>query len=148
SAQQNNLQLLLAEIFMWIEAISEEITKVINKNVIKGKYSTELYYLPCSIITRKDFVTQMKELYMNGSGSLRMWISSTGINADAYLELMDSEIEDGFDEKYKPHATSYNSSGNGNGDKGGRPETDDLSNPSTAKTKMENKNNVPKPSTK
>ena len=144
SAQQNNLQLLLAEIFMWIESISEEITKVINKNVIKGKYSTELYYLPCSIITRKDFVTQMKELYMNGSGSLRMWISSTGINADAYLELMDSEIEDGFDEKYKPHATSYNTSGD---NKGGAPEVQNPTNEITIATKANNGNSMPRPST-
>ena len=147
SAQANNLQLLLSEVFMWIEPITLELVKVINQNVIKDKNNTvDLYYLPCSIITRKDFTTQMKELYMQGCGSLTAWIASTGFNADAYITLMDMEIDAGFSEKYKPHATSYTLSKDD--DKGGRPENDNPTNDNTAKSKSSGGNNQPKPSTK
>jgi len=149
SAQANNLQLLLSEVFMWIEPITLELTKVINQNVIKdSKNPVDLYYLPCSIITRKDFTTQMKDLYLQGKGSLTAWIASTGFNADAYITLMDMELEEGFDEKYKPHATSYNSNGDKQDNKVGAPEVDNPTNPSTIQTKANNSNNQPKPSTK
>lgn len=147
SAQANNLQLLLSEVFMWIEPITLELVKVINHNVIKDKNNTvDLYYLPCSIITRKDFTTQMKDLYLQGKGSLTAWIASTGFNADAYITLMDMEIEAGFDEKYKPHPTSFTISKDDN--KGGRPENDNPTNESTIQTKTNNSNKQPKPSTK
>ena len=147
SAQANNLQLLLSEVFMWIEPITLELVKVINQNVIKDKNnSVDLYYLPCSIITRKDFTTQMKELYMQGCGSLTAWIASTGFNADAYLTLMDMEIEAGFSEKYLPHASSYTMSKDDN--KGGRPEATNVTNDNTAKSKSSGGNKQPKPSTK
>lgn len=147
SAQANNLQLLLSEVFMWIEPITLELVKVINQNVIKDKNnSVDLYYLPCSIITRKDFTTQMKELYMQGCGSLTAWIASTGFNSDAYLTLMDMELEAGFSEKYLPHQTSFTISKDDKA--GGRPENDNPTNDNTAKSKSSGGNNQPKPSTK
>lgn len=148
AAQQNNLQLLLSEILMWIEPITEELVKVINENVIKDKSnSVGLYYLPCSYITRSDFTTQMKELYLQGKGSLRAWIASTGFNADAYIQLMDMELEEGFDEKYKPHPTSFTISGDGTQDnKGGRPENENPTSSSTITSKQNNGNDMPSPS--
>ena len=148
AAQQNNLQLLLSEILMWIEPITEELVKVINENVIKDKSNAVgLYYLPCSYITRSDFTTQMKELYLQGKGSLRAWIASTGFNADAYIQLMDMELEEGFDEKYKPHPTSFTISGDGTQDnKGGRPENENPTSSSTITSKQNNGNDMPSPS--
>jgi hypothetical protein len=146
SAQANNLQLLLSEVFMWIEPITLELVKVINQNVIKDKnHAVDLYYLPCSIITRKDFTTQMKELYLQGKGSLTAWIASTGFNADAYITLMDMELEAGFDQKYKPHETSFTISKD---NKAGAPEVVNPTNENTAKSKSNGTNNQPKPSTK
>ena len=37
STQQNNLQLVVSEIFEWVEGISLELNKVINENIIKDK---------------------------------------------------------------------------------------------------------------
>ena len=148
AAQQNNLQLLLSEVLMWIEPLTEELIKVINKNVIKDVNNcVGLYYLPCSYITRKDFTTQMKELYLQGKGSLRAWIASTGFNADAYIQLMDSEIEERFDEKYKPHPTSFTISSDDN-NVGGRPENDNPTSSSTITSKQNNANDMPSPSDK
>lgn len=125
SSQQNNLQLLLSQILSWIEPIAVEFVKVINLNLVKDKSNPiDLYYLPSSYFTRKDFSNQMKELYTQGKGSLRAWISSCGINSEAYLALMESELEENFDEKFKPHPTSYTMSGSNTDGQAGRPETD------------------------
>lgn len=147
AAQQNNLQLLLSEVLMWIEPITEELVKVINENVIKdSKNPCGLYYMPCSYITRKDFTSQMKELYLQGKGSLRAWISSTGFNADAYIQLMDMELEDDFDEKYPVHQTSFTQSNKDVNNKGGRPETESPASPSTIASRQNDTNNMPSPS--
>ena len=145
ASQQNNLQLLLSEVLMWIEPLAEEISKVINENLIKdSKNPVSIYYLPCSYITRKDFTSQMKELYLQGKGSLRAWIASTGFSSDAYLELMNMELDEGFDEKYQPHPTSYTISSDDN--IGGRPETDNPQNENTAISKANGANDMPSPS--
>lgn len=147
SAQQNNLQLLLSEVLMWLEPITEELVKVINENVIKDKKNpVGLYYLPCSYITRKDFTSQMKDLYLQGKGSLRAWISSTGFNADAYIQLMDMELEENFDEKYPVHQTSFTQSNKDVTDKGGRPQEDNPTNENTIISKSNNANDLPSPS--
>lgn len=151
AAQQNNLQLLLSEVLMWIEPITEELVKVINENLINDKKNPcGLYYMPCSYITRKDFTSQMKELYLQGKGSLRAWISSTGFNADAYIQLMDMELAEGFDDKYKPHPTSYTlSSKDGDFDfcrNTGRPKNENPTSSSTITSKQNDANNMPSPS--
>lgn len=146
AAQQNNLQLLLSEILMWLESITEEIIKVVNENIIKDKSNpVSLYYLPCSYITRKDFTTQMKELYLQGKGSLRAWIASTGFNSDAYLSLMDMELEEDFENKYPVHQTSFTQSSKDDNN-GGRPENDSPSSESTISSKANNSNDMPSPS--
>lgn len=147
SAQANNLQLLLSEMFMWIEPIALELVKVINKNIIKDEENeVGLYYLPCSTITRKDFTQQMKDLYLQGKGSLTAWIASTGFNSEAYLSLMNDELDKKFDEKYLPHPTSYNTSGDTVGDnKGGRKESE-VTTDGNAVAKNYNTNDTPSPS--
>lgn len=147
ASQQNNLQLLLSEVLMWIEPLAEEISKVINENLIKDrKYPVSIYYLPCSYITRKDFTSQMKELYLQGKGSLRAWIASTGFNSDAYLELMNMELEEDFENKYPVHQTSFTQSSEDS--KGGRPETTNIQNENTAISKANGANDMPSPSDK
>lgn len=148
AAQQNNLQLLLSEVLMWLEPITEELVKVINENIIKDKNNqVGLYYLPCSYITRKDFTNQMKELYLQGKGSLRAWIASTGFSAEAYIALMDMELDEQFDLKYPVHQTSYTQSYKDNSiDKGGRPENPDSQNENTQKSISNGSNSMPSPS--
>ena len=98
AAQKNNLELLLSEIMMWIEPITAELVKVINNLVIKDKNNTvDLRYLPNSILTRDKFTENMKQLYLQGKGSLSAWIASTGIDLEAYRALMDYELEEDFE---------------------------------------------------
>lgn len=147
ASQQNNLQLLLSEVLMWIEPITEELIKVINENIIKDRANpVGLYYLPCSYITRKDFTAQMKDLYLQGKGSLRAWIASTGFNSDAYLSLMDTELDEDFENKYPVHKTSYTQSSKNDNNDVGRPENNAPSNESTISSKANNSNNMPSPS--
>lgn len=147
ASQQNNLQLLLSEVLMWMEPITSEFVKVINENLIKDKNNpVDLYYFPCSYITRKDFTTQMKELYLQGKGSLRAWIASTGFNSDAYLSLMDMELEEDFENKYPVHKTSFTQSKDDK--KSGRPQTENIDNENTAISKANGANQMPSPSDK
>jgi len=145
ASQQNNLQLLLSEVFMWIEPITEEFVKVINQNIIKdSNYMVSLYYLPCSIITRKDFTQQMKDLYLQGKGSLTAWIASTGFNSEAYFELMNMELDEDIENKYPVHMTSYTA--NEKTKTVGRPESENPTNQSTLISKTNNGNAMPSPS--
>lgn len=145
ASQQNNLQLLLSEIFMWMEPITEEFVKVINQNIIKDSNNiVSLYYLPCSIITRKEFTQQMKDLYLQGKGSLTAWIASTGINSEAYFELMDTELDEDIEHKYPVHMTSFTANEKTN--KAGRPESENPTNQSTLISKSNNGNAMPSPS--
>ncbi len=153
STQQNNLELISAELFMWIEQISSELNKVINATVVKD-YSNkiEIVYLPITRVNRDKFVDQMKELYMAGSGSKSMWIAATGVNVDAYLSLMQFEIDEKWDKKYPPHLTSYTATDraddtNPSGNLGGRPSEDNPTNFSTNQTRTNDGNSQPKPST-
>lgn len=142
SSQQNNLQLVISQVYSWVESISYELVKAINSLIIQDKNDiVEIYYLPCSIVNRKEFVNQMKELYTLGHGSLSAWIASTGINPDAYVALMEMEKDENWDEKYQPHLTSFTTTAK---DKG-RPETDSQ-NESTIRAKTNNSNNTPKAS--
>lgn len=146
SSQQNNLQLLLSQILSWIEPIAAEFVKVININLIKDRSNpVDLYYLPSSYFTRKDFSNQMKELYTQGKGSLRAWISSCGINSEAYLALMESELEEKFDEKFQPHPTSYTMSGSNADNQAGRPETENPADKTIA-SRENGGNTLPSPS--
>lgn len=141
SSQQNNLQLVISQVYSWVESISYELVKAINQNIIRDtENQVDIYYLPCSIVNRKEFVNQMKELYTLGHGSLSAWIASTGINPDAYLSLMEMEKIEQWDEKFKPHLTSFTASSNNNG----RPENTDSINENTIKSKSNNSNNIPK----
>ncbi|MEY8352591.1 hypothetical protein AALB39_04450 [Lachnospiraceae bacterium 54-53] len=145
ASQQNNLQLLLSEVFMWMEPITEEFVKVINQNVIKDSgHMVSLYYLPCSIITRKDFTQQMKDLYLQGKGSLTAWIASTGINSEAYFELMNTELDEDIENKYPVHMTSFTASEETN--KAGRPGNPNSTNENTQKSISNGSNAMPSPS--
>lgn len=143
SSQQTNLDLVAAEIFSWLEQLQYEYNKVINENIIKDKMDyVKVYYLPITYLNREKMISHMKELYTHGKGSLIAWISATGFDSDAYLSLMDYEIEEEFEEKYKPHITSFTATQ----EDIGRPSNDDPTNQNTIKSKSANSNNRPKPS--
>lgn len=154
ASQQISLELLFSKVYTWVTEIAEELTYVINKNIIKDKNNEiSIYYLPTSLVNKDKFVGVSKDLYMAGSGSKSAWIASTGWDVNAYLSLMDMEVDEKWDEKYMPHLTSYTSSdnadnANADGNLGGRPTVDNPTNDNTLASKANNGNDNPKPSTK
>ena len=147
SAQENNLRLISAQIFQWIDSISDELNKCINANIIKDKkIFVECAYLPMTYANKKEMIANAKELYLQGSGSLSLWASATGINPDVFFALLDYEKMEDIENKYPVHQTSYTLSAKSD-NKGGRPEDEDSTNPSTLQTRANNTNNQPKPST-
>ena len=144
SSQQNNLELINAQIYTWIQEIQAELNYVINACIIKDKKNkVEVYYLPTSLVNRKSFFDMMKSLYLEASGSLTFLIASTGVNPEVYFNILDEELENKIFDKYLPHQTAFTQS-----NKGGRPENTDPTNESTIQTKANDANNQPKPSTK
>lgn len=147
SSQQNNIELLSAQIFQWIEQIQAELNKCININIIKDtKNYVEVYYLPITHVNKKNMVSYAKELYLQGKGSLSLWASACGIPSNVFFALLDRELDMDIENKYPVHKTSYTMSKEEN--KGGRPEIEDSTNPSTVSTKANGGNNQKKPSTK
>lgn len=147
SSQANNLELINAQIYTWIQELQTELNYVINENVIQDRRNkVEVYYLPTSLVNRQKFFEMMKSLYLEAGGSYTFLIASTGINPDVYFNILDEEVDNKIFDKYLPHKTSYTMS-----DKTpdvGRPEDNESQNPSTIQTKANGSNSQPKPSTK
>lgn len=145
-----NLELVASHIYTWIENFMAELNKCINANIIKDSSCiVDCYILPTTFANRDKQVQYMKELYSNGKGSLLAWISATGFDADAYVSLLDYELEIDMENKYPVHATSYTmSSKNNSDDEGGRPKVDNPTNENTVKSKTSSSNSNPKPSKK
>lgn len=145
SAQENNLQLITAEIFNVIEMIVEELNKVINANIIRdNKYRVDVHYLPITYCNRKQFVEMAKDLYLQGKGSLSMWATAVGIGADAFFDMLDEELEADIEHKYPVHQTSFTYGADNNN--GGRPVDEDTTNPKTLTTRANGGNSLPSPS--
>lgn len=146
SSQENNLELIHAQLYSWVQEIQNELNYVINACIIKDyRNKVEVCYLPTSLVNRQKFFEMMKSLYLEAGGSYTFLVASTGVNPDVYFNVLDDEVERKIFDKYQPHKTSYTTSGN---DKGGRPENNDPTNPSSIQTKARNANAQPKPSTK
>lgn len=149
STQQTNLELVTSQLMQWIHQIENELNKCINANIIKDKRNwVECKYLPITHINKSMMVNNVKELYLQGCGSLSLWSAACGVQPEVFYALLDEEIEAGIYEKYKPHQTSYTLSSkdvNSSDNKGGRPVTD---NPTekTIQSRSNNGNALPSPS--
>ena len=143
SAGSQNLEMITSQLYTWVCGWKDELVHVINKNIIKDdKNAVDIYYFPTSFVNRKEFFGMMKDLY-NVGGSLTFLIASAGVDSEIYLSTLDSEIENGFFEKYLPHLTSSTISKDDN--VGGRPKTDNPSD-NTVKSQANDGNNIPSPS--
>ena len=149
SSLQVNIDLVLTQIFQYVDEISNEITRVLNDYVgNKPKDYIEFKYLKTSILNQDKMYNRAKELYTTGSGSLKMWVAASGFDADDYLSLMEEELEEGIYDKFKPHQTSFTFNGDTD-DKGGAPLKDETElKPSGQITRNLNSNKQTKPSTK
>lgn len=145
SAQQNNLELVSAQIYQWVEQIAAELNKCIAATIINDSRNwVECKYLPITYVNKKEMVGYMKDLWLQAGGSMSAYIAACGISPDAYYALLDEEIENGVYDKYKPHATSYTTSGN---EDGGRPTTENPTD-NTIASRTNNGNAIPSPSDK
>lgn len=146
SSQENNIDLVSAQLFQWIDQIQNELNKCISENVIKDNRNwVECSYLPITYVNRGKMVGYMKDLYMTAGGSMSAYIAACGISPETYFALLDEEIENGIYEKYAPHQTSYTFNGE-NDNAGGRPVEEDSTNPNTLQTRENGSNKQPSPS--
>ena len=140
-----NLELVAGYVYTWIEQYISELNKCVNATIIKDPSCTvDVYILPITYVNRDKQVSYMKELYAQGKGSLMAWVSACGFDADAYISLMDYELEAKFEEKYPVHRTSYTQSSDDN--KGGRPTVDSPTNENTIQSQSSGANLSPSPS--
>lgn len=145
SAQENNLELITAQLFQWIEQIAAELNKCIMANIIKDRSNwVECKYLPITHVNKSKMVGYAKDLYLQGKGSLSLWASACGIEPDVFFSLLDQELEEDVENKYPVHQTSYTLSKDNTG---GRPTTDDPS-ANTVVSRALNGNSIPSPSDK
>ena len=143
SSQENNLELITAQLFQWVGQIEDELNKCISANIIKdNKNWVECRYLPITHVNKSRMVGYAKELYLQGKGSLALWTSACGISPDVFFALLDEELELDVENKYPVHITSYVASGKQDS---GRPKTDEPSE-NTVKSRSNNGNAVPSPS--
>ena len=148
SAQHENLQLVSAQIFQYLESIEYELNKVINKNIVKDSSNkVSVSYLRITHVNKTDMVAYAKELYLQGKGSLSLWAAAVGIKPDVFFALLDQELEDDIENKYPVHMTSFTYNGNNGDDKGGRPVDKDSMVETTITTRANGSNDAPKPST-
>lgn len=144
SSQEQNLELVTAQLFQWVEQITTEINKCISANIIRdNKNWVECRYLPITYVNKNKMVSYAKDLYLQGKGSLSLWASACGISPDVFFALLDQELAEDIENKYPVHKTSFTLSSDDN--KGGRPEEE---NPSdrTMLSRSNNGNEMPSPS--
>lgn len=144
SAQQQNLELITAQLFQWIEQIAEELNKCISANIINDNRNwVECRYLPITHVNKSNMVGYVKDLYLQGKGSLSLWASACGISPDVFFALLDQELEEDIENKYPVHKTSYTLSSDD--ESAGRPVTDNPTE-NTVASRSNNGNALPSPS--
>ena len=149
SAQLQNLELITGQIFQWIEQITDEINKCISENIIKDSANwVEVKYLKITNVNKKDTISNAKELYLQGKGSLSLWVAACGVEPEVFFALLDEELENDYENKYPVHKTSYVLSKDeqkNEENKGGRPQTDNPTD-STIAGRNNLTNDLPAPS--
>ena len=127
---QINLDLISAQVFQHINEIAREETRVINENLGITPFSyIDIKFLPITWLNKKDVYEKAKDLYLTAGGSRIFYIAAAGFDPVDYLGICDQEIEDGYDEQYAPHITSFTATdsadtSNPDSNLGGRPPKD------------------------
>jgi hypothetical protein len=142
-----------AQIFSWIKQFQEELNKVINYNIIKDRDCfMEVDYLPTTYVNKADMIENMKDLYLQGKGSWQAWVSSTGLNFDSFIAMLEDEREQDYENKFPVHKTSFTMTNDRTApediikETGGRPENNNPTNESTIQSQASGSNQQPKPS--
>lgn len=144
SSQQTNLELVTAQIFQWVEQIESELNKCISENIINDRKNwAECRYLPMTFVNKGTMVGYMKDLYLQGKGSLSLWASACGISPDVFFALLEQELDENIEDRFPVHKTSYTMSSKES--QGGRPKTDNPTD-KTILSRANNGNDLPSPS--
>jgi hypothetical protein len=115
---------------------------VLNFNVLNLNYiDVKVNYLPITHLNKQQMIGYVKDLYLQGKGSLTLWASAVGISSDVFYAMLDEELEDDIENKYPVHQTSYTQSSKD----AGRPTVDNPTNENTIQSKTNNSNGQPKP---
>lgn len=144
SSQTSNVEMISAQLFMWLDQIEAELNKCINVNIVKDKNNrVEVRYLHITNVNKESTISHAKELYLQGKGSLSLWAASCGVAPDVFFALLDEELEQDVENRYPVHKTSYTASAEDN--EAGRPKTDNPTDKTMA-SRSNNGNNIPSPS--
>ena len=145
AAQVNNLQMVTAQVYTFVEMIARELNYVIDKNIIhsNAKSHVEIYYFNSSFVNQKESFETMKSLFTEAGGSMRFLIASAGIDPDMYLNVLKSEYDEKLYDWVKPHQTSYTLSKNDSST--GRPESDNPTD-NTMMSRANGADDLPSPS--
>ena len=119
-----NIDLVSSQIFQYINEIAKEYTRIINEYLkIKPSDYIDIKYLPISWTNKDSMYEKAKDLYTLAGGSRRFLIACGGFDADDYLATLDEEIEEGYEDRYFPHQSTFTSNNDTN--QSGRPQKDE-----------------------
>lgn len=148
STGKMSMEIMYRKVSVLLEQIEDQVyRKLINiilKKKDKDNYCIE--YDKDVPLSSKEQLTVLEKLNASFGFSLKAVIDKIdGVNFDQYVadSLYEQETLK-LQEKIKPYASSYTSSGD---NQIGAPEVDEINNPSTEATKTGDGNNTPKPST-
>ena len=118
AATATGSKISLEELMRTIDAIAEQLESILNdyfKIVLQNNNIDPAYCPKIKIMDSKAMdVSMRKELaefvYSKLNGSLRTAYDIVGVDFDTEAERLTKEKEDGMEELFVPHATSYNKS--------------------------------------
>lgn len=121
---QINIDLVSSQVFQYVNEIAKEYTRIINEHLkIKPSDYIDIKYLPISWLNKDSMYNKAKELYTLAGGSRRFLIACGGFDADDYLATLDEEIEEGYEDRYPVHQSTFTSNNDTN--QSGRPQKDE-----------------------
>lgn len=123
TGQKINHESNVAYVFSIVEKIEMWVNQRL-KRIGAKKYGFKVKFLPTTNINKKDVFDTFNRLLAIG-GSLETTITSTGVSPQDYISLLQMENLEGVKDYLVLPDSIYTQSGNG--DKGGRPKSDDLS---------------------
>ena len=143
-----SMEIMYRKIAVLLEQVEEQVYQKLINMILKKKYKDDysIVYDKKAPLSAKEQLDVLGKLNASFGFSLKAVIDRIdGVDFEHYIsETLHEQEELKFSERIRPYASSYTSSGDG---EGGAPTTEEIDNPSTEQTKTGDGNNNPKPST-
>ena len=118
AATATGSKISLEELMRTIDAIAEQVESILNdyfKIVLKNNNIDPAYCPKIKIMDSKAMEMAMRKelsefVYSKLNGSLRTAYDIIGVDFDSEVQRRNNEQDEGMDEVFTPHATSYNKS--------------------------------------